>query len=186
MVCDATAKKCPEGEEMYQDPANDCDYFPCPEEEEEENVYSAAFQAPPPSPKKDEFPELPKPTLPVIEKAIPHKLPSVSKTDVIDLGKKISGNGTVVIVGTMDDVADDGSESAQSADDAEGEEEADEEEEEELEDDNTEVSAVRNEPAFGSFSPNEWLSSDAHIMSCNFNFLLAPLAITIVTIIFTI
>jgi len=101
LLCDADVLKCPGGEYVYKNPSNECEYFPCPEEKVEENTPS--FNIPAPGPTR--FSELPKPTLPKIEKAS-------RPTGIVDLGKKPSGNTTLAVINYSDDVKDDKEDSA--------------------------------------------------------------------------
>jgi len=168
VLCDAEVLTCPEGEEAYRNPSNECEYFPCPDEEDENAITSSAFQIPAASPTK--FSELPKPTLPIIAKPAPNTLPSVNKpsTGMIDLGKKPTGssNNTVVIVGTTDDIADDGEESTKKNGD---------------EDDAKPLAKPETELALGSFSTGDWLSNSAdlsHRVSLPWVLMISIVAIT--------
>jgi hypothetical protein len=106
VLCDPEVFKCAEGEEVYRDPLHECEFFPCPEDEEEaSDITSSSFNLPASSP--SEFPELPVPTLPIITQAKPFTFPTE-----IDLGTNPStlSNNAIVVVGTGDDIADDGEE----------------------------------------------------------------------------
>jgi len=142
MVCDAETLQCPEGERVHRNPANDCEYFPCPVDEEEENAFtSAAFHVPAPTPR---FPALPMPTLPTIDEPSPYLLPTIVKPSagMIDLGKKSSGDGTLVVIGRGEGVGDDNEEELK-----------DTENEEDAKDD-------LNENGFGTFSTRQWLDNN--------------------------
>lgn len=129
VVCDAEETlRCPEGEEVHRDPADGCEYFPCPRPEEEGEVAafsSPAFRAPAPGPAK--LPDLPKPTLPIIPKPsgwqdVVVEPPAGGGGGTIDLGKKPSGSaeGTVVVIGADKETEDDGGEEAEHADGGKG------------------------------------------------------------------
>lgn len=152
--------KCPEGEQAFRDPSNDCEFFPCPvDKDDEKAITTAAFHIPASSPSK--FPELPKPTLPHIVKPTPYTPPAP-----IDLGKKKPSGSSdikVVNVSLSNDVKDDGDESAKTSDEAE-------------EGDKPNQSAFDN--SFEGFSSEEWYGSGA-CMNLSFNFLWAPLAIVL-------
>ena len=93
MLCDAQTKTCPTGEKVYRNPANECEYFPCPSEEEDiSEITSSAFSIPGmnKAPTPASLPTLPVPTLPTITKSTPFTLPTVGKPSgmTIDLDKQ--------------------------------------------------------------------------------------------------
>jgi len=95
MLCDAQTKTCPTGEKVYRNPANECEYFTCPSEEEDiDEITSSAFSIPGmnKAPTPASLPTLPVPTLPTITKSTPFTLPTVGKPSgmTIDLGKQSS------------------------------------------------------------------------------------------------
>ena len=147
VLCDVEVLKCPEGEEVYRDPWNECEYFPCPDTEEEETVMASAFHILAPTPT---FSELPQPTLPTIHKTSPFTFSSVSKPSagIINPVKKPSGDSTSVVIGTDEDVEDDKDESSES-----------------IEDDKPK--SIGNEMEFGSFSARDWLANSACDVSHN-------------------
>jgi hypothetical protein len=113
VLCDSEAFKCPEGEEVYRDPSNKCEFFPCPADDEEaSDMTSSSFNLPASSPSG--LPELPMPTLPMITQAVPFNVPTVTKpsTGIMDLDNNSTAlsNNTIVIVGTGGDIVDDGDE----------------------------------------------------------------------------
>lgn len=101
--------------------------------EEESIITPSAFNIPAPSPR---FSELPKPTLPKIEKP---KL-ATSSLDIIDLGRKPEGGTMPVVIGGSEDVENDNDVSATT----------------------TNIKDVQVEPSdydmsFGGFSANAWV-----------------------------
>ena len=109
VLCDAEVFECPEGEQVYRDPANDCEYFPCPASQDEESeMTSSSFHVPGvPGPSPSAFPELPKPTLPTINKPDPYLLPNGSKPRPAK-----PTWSSVVVVDEIEDVKDDEEENA--------------------------------------------------------------------------
>jgi len=166
VLCDAGTFKCADStDEVYRDPNNECSFFPCPVNEEEEDAITAsAFNIPATSPTK--FEALPRPTLPTISKPTPYTLPSVSKPSVgtIDLGKKPSGtNTTIVVVGESPDVAsDDGEESAEKSSDEDQVADQDGDDVEQDEEETTQSSPTPDFAGVTAFSAEEWLASSAH------------------------
>ena len=113
VLCDSEAFKCPEGEEVYRDPSNKCDFFPCPvDDEEASEMTSSSFNLPASSPSG--LSELPMPTLPAITQAVSFNFSTVTKpsTGIIDLDTNPTAlsNNTIVTFGTGGDIADDGDE----------------------------------------------------------------------------
>lgn len=97
---------------MIRNPDNNCEFFPCPVEDEADGT-QFAFNAPASTPT---LPELPKPTLPTITNP---KKPDFNSLDfvfgsdetnqTINLGisKPVKDPNKVVVIGNKDDVADD-------------------------------------------------------------------------------
>lgn len=117
-VCDTEVLQCPEGGGVYKNPENDCKFFPCPADDDEEGeIASAVFHVPAPSPK---FPQLPGPTLPIIDKPRPFMLPTIAKplSGTINLGKKPSGSKdvTLVVIDTNHGVEDDKEQTSEEED----------------------------------------------------------------------
>jgi hypothetical protein len=111
VLCDADTYECPGGDRMIRNPDNNCEFFPCPVEDEADGT-QFAFNAPASTPT---LPELPKPTLPTITNP---KKPDFSldfvfgaeeSNQTIDLGiaKPAKDPSKVVVIGNKDDVADD-------------------------------------------------------------------------------
>ena len=167
MQCDEyDILRCPEGEQVYRDPTNGCEHFPCPADKEEKaSSFNVPGFAPSPSQK---FPELPKPTLPHISmgQGKPYSLPTASKpsTGIIDLGKKPSGTS---------DIAVDDNASNEVEDDGDVGSSGEEEEDDEAEASNQ--SAYEDNMQFGGFSAKEWLVSSGH-RNCNAKFRFASWA----------
>jgi len=94
MLCDVMTETCPTGEKVYRNPADECEYFPCPSEEEDiSEITSSAFSIPRmggKSPTPASLPTLPVPTLPTITKSTPFTLPTVGKPSGMTIGKKSS------------------------------------------------------------------------------------------------
>jgi len=197
MVCDAETLQCPEGERVYRNPANDCEYFPCPVDEEEENAFtSAAFHVPAPTPR---FPALPMPTLPTIDEPSPYLLPTIVEPSagMIDLGKKPSGNGTSIdepspyllttIVKPSAGMIDLGKKPSGNgtlvvigrADGVEDDKEAEPKDTENEEDSKDNL----NENGFGTFSTREWLDNNGSCqksqITCAFH-TVAPLVLSFI------
>ena len=112
--CDTEVFKCADGDEVYKDPASACEFFPCPDDEEEENVVSStSFDTPGLSPSQSspaEMPVLPKPTLPTITNASPFNPPTINatSTSTIDLSEKpVATDNAVVVVDATSDITDD-------------------------------------------------------------------------------
>ncbi len=102
--CDTEVFKCADGDEVYKDPANACEFFPCPDDKGEESAVTfTSFHTPGLSPSQSspaEMPVLPKPTLPTITNASPFTLPTVNATTAtIDLGEiPVATDNAVVVV----------------------------------------------------------------------------------------
>ena len=117
VLCDPEVFECPEGEEVYRDPSNKCEFFPCPVDElEASEETSSAFNLPGSSP--SEFPKLPMPTLPMITQAKPFTSPSSSEIVLNDTNTTALPNNNIVIVGTGGEVADDGDETSNTTETA--------------------------------------------------------------------
>jgi hypothetical protein len=146
--CDTEVFKCADGdEEVYKDPANACEFFPCPNDEEEESVIaSTSFHTPGLSPSQSspaQMPDLPKPTLPTITNASPFALPTFNATSTatIDLGKTPAAlDNAVVVVDVNSDIADDGDQSSTAQDSA---------------------TSAQNQNTLTSFSADEWLMNSS-------------------------
>ena len=119
-----------------------------------------------PAPPTPAFSDLPKPTLPTIEKPKPVILPTGKPTKgTIDLGKKPSDsskNTLVIVVKNSDVEDDDKDESAKNT--------------------TEDAKPKPNNNEFGSFSVGDWMANGAHSMSQNPNFLWAPLTLSILAI----
>ncbi|KAL7478207.1 hypothetical protein ACHAW6_006923 [Cyclotella cf. meneghiniana] len=112
VLCDADTYECPGGDRLIRNPDNNCEFFPCPVEDEADGT-QFAFNAPASTPT---LPELPKPTLPTITNP---KKPDFNSLDfvfgseetnqTINLGisKPVKDPNKVVVIGNKDDVADD-------------------------------------------------------------------------------
>jgi hypothetical protein len=110
VLCEPEVFECPEGEEVYRDPSNKCEFFPCPADQlEADEETSSAFNLPASSP--SEFPELPMPTLPTITQAKPFTLPTATEVVTNDTHTTPLSDNNIIIVGTVG-VADDGDESS--------------------------------------------------------------------------
>lgn len=112
--CDTKVFECPDGDEVYKDPANACEFFPCPDDEEEESaITSTSFHTPGLSPSQSspaDMPALPKPTLPTISNASPftNSAASGSSNTTIDLGKQpVASDSAVMTVVVNSDITDD-------------------------------------------------------------------------------
>lgn len=161
--CDTEVFKCADGdEEVYKDPANACEFFPCPNDEEEESVIaSTSFHTPGLSPSQSspaQMPDLPKPTLPTITNASPFALPTFNATSTatIDLGKTPAAlDNAVVVVDVNSDITDDGDQSSTAQDSA---------------------TSAQNQNTLTSFSADEWLMNSSIMARGVTCYLLVPLA----------
>lgn len=143
VLCDAEVHECPDGEQVYQNPGDNCEYFPCPVGKEEEAVMAASFFAPKPAPGPS-LPQLPRPTLPTIREPSPF-----TSTGVVYLNKKPTW-------GTSEDREDDDddNEPTQSSEDSGP----------------SWSNKDSNEMEFGSFSAQDWLASSRNDGSSNRKF----------------
>lgn len=151
--CDTEVFMCADGDEVHKDPANSCEFFPCPDEEEEEegsSLASTSFHTPGLSPSQSspaQMPDLPKPTLPTITNASPFTPPAVNASSAanIDLGKNpaASDNELVVIDANNSGTTDVGDTSRSDVTE-------------------NEVKTTPSQENFPAFSAEEWL------MSCSF------------------
>eukprot|EP00804_Cyclotella_cryptica_P029048 CCRYP_005254-RA/>CCRYP_005254-RA protein AED:0.00 eAED:0.00 QI:1328/1/1/1/1/1/2/88/859 len=112
VLCDADTNECPGGDRMIRNPDNNCEFFPCPVEEETGGT-QFAFNAPASTPT---LPELPKPTLPTITdpkkpdfNSLDFSFGSGESNQTINLGmaKPAKDPSKVVVIGNEDHVADD-------------------------------------------------------------------------------
>jgi len=83
-LCDVELFECSNGKAVYRNPAEMCEYFQCPEDEEGSAVFPSMFNVPGPSP----LPPLPKPTLPTITKPT-----SPTSSAFLPFGETSSGTG---------------------------------------------------------------------------------------------
>lgn len=121
ILCGAEVQDCPGGERVIRNPAQGCEFFPCPASEEEGDSLGG-FVVPGPAPT---LPELPKPTLPTI---VDPKKPdfnlgltfggSKPSNGTIDLGLGSSSkdSGNVVVISDEEDVTNDEDKSSKSTD----------------------------------------------------------------------
>ena len=157
-LCDVELFECSNGEAVYRNPASKCEYFPCPDDEDESAVFPSIFDVPGPSP----LPLLPKPTLPTITKPT-----SQSSSAFLPLGETISGTSDM-------SSSDSSSNNLAILLGNENEEKVDDDTDQGVEDDSDEsesssASDVAEKPVpkspsydLGMFKAEEWLKSSAH------------------------
>ena len=153
-LCDVEVFECSTGEAVHRNPAEGCEYFPCPSVEEESSAFTSIFNVPGPSP----FPPLPKPTLPTITKPTSQSSSAFlpAGTTLTSSSESDSSNSLAILLGdnNQDEAVDDTA--SQKEDDLEGS------------DSLTSTNDAITKPVspsydFGSFKADEWLfSNSAH------------------------
>jgi hypothetical protein len=149
-LCDVEVFECATGEAVHRNPAEGCEYFPCPSVEEEGAVLSSAFSVPAPSP----LPPLAKPTLPTITKpSASHSSSAFLPTSSTSTSASDSSNSLAILLGdnNEDEVVDDT--------DKQEDEDVEEEEPESTTDATTKPISASYD--FGSFKADEWLFSNS-------------------------
>ena len=157
-LCDVELFECSNGKAVHRNPADKCEFFQCPTDEEESEIFPSIFDVPGPSP----LVALPKPTLPTITKPteasssafLPLGEPSYSITD--ESPSSDSNNNLAILLGNNqneDEVADDKDEVAKvDADESESDSKSD----------GANKQPVSPSYDFGMFEAEEWLKSSAH------------------------
>lgn len=151
-LCDVEVFECSTGEAVHRNPAEGCEYFPCPSVEESA-VFTSVFNVPAPSP----FPPLPKPTLPTITKPTSQSSSAFlpAGTTSTSSSESDSSNSLSILLGDKNE--------DEVVDDTDSQKEDDLEESESITSTNDATTPVSPSYDFGSFKADEWLfSNSAH------------------------
>ncbi|KAL7428925.1 hypothetical protein ACHAXM_001457 [Skeletonema potamos] len=150
-LCDVEVFECSNGQAVYRNPAEMCEYFQCPEDEDESAVFPSVFNVPGPSP----LPPLPKPTLPTITKPTSSAFlpPGETSFGTVDESTPDSGNNLAVLLGNKNET--------EVADDKDQVEEGDADESKSNSDNEAEK-PVSPSYDLGMFKAEEWLKNSSH------------------------